>query len=135
MNSTALCRHVFAEVYCAKFTPDGRRVVSASWDAAALLNQIQANPSAYGFTDATDSALLTGHASQADTYVFWDSIHPTTAADALIANAAAVQFAPEPSALALMSLGLAGAALGRWRARRKQATEIGCGIRGTRRQP
>jgi phospholipase/lecithinase/hemolysin len=89
-------------------------------DAATLLNQVQANPTAYGLTNASDSALLTGNASQAGTYLFWDSIHPTTAGDALVANEAVAQLAPEPAGLTLMGLGLAGAALGRWRGRRLQ---------------
>jgi outer membrane lipase/esterase len=101
--------------------PSNPGVIIHSVDAATLLNQVQANPSAYGLTNATDSALLTGNASQAGTYLFWDSVHPTTAGDALIADAAAVQLAPEPGALTLMGLGLAGAALGRWRVRRVQA--------------
>jgi outer membrane lipase/esterase len=89
-------------------------------DTASLLSRIQANPSAYGFTNVTDSALLSGHAHNADGYLFWDSVHPTTQADRLVASAA-VQAVPEPAALTLLSLGLAGAALGKWRMRRVRA--------------
>jgi phospholipase/lecithinase/hemolysin len=86
-------------------------------DTATLLQQVQARPSAYGFTNVTNAALLTGHAGDPG-YLFWDSVHPTTQGHALIA-AAAVQAVPEPAALTLLSLGLAGAALGRRRPRRE----------------
>jgi phospholipase/lecithinase/hemolysin len=93
-------------------------------DVAGLMQKIQANPSAYGFTNATDAALLTGHATDPG-YLFWDSVHPTTQADALVAAAAlqalpeaAIQALPEPASLTLASLGACGFAGCFWRRRK-----------------
>ncbi|MEZ6192264.1 MAG: SGNH/GDSL hydrolase family protein [Phycisphaerales bacterium] len=53
-------------------------------DAGALISDAVANPSAYGFTNVTNAALgLSG--INADEYLFWDTVHPTTAAHNLLA--------------------------------------------------
>jgi phospholipase/lecithinase/hemolysin len=62
-----------------------------------------ANPSKYGFTDVTDSALFSG--SNGTGYLFWDEYHPTTQAQQLIGNLAA-QSVPEPSSVVLLVVGL-----------------------------
>jgi phospholipase/lecithinase/hemolysin len=85
-------------------------------DVSGLLQNIQANPSAYGFTNATDAALLTGHATDPG-YLFWDSVHPTTQADAFIA-ATAVQALPEPASLTLTSLAALGLFGWNWQRRK-----------------
>jgi len=53
-------------------------------DAYSLLNQIIANPSAYGLTNVTGEAL--GASVNPDTYLFWDIEHPTTVGHGLIAQ-------------------------------------------------
>jgi phospholipase/lecithinase/hemolysin len=53
-------------------------------------------------------------------YLFWDSVHPTTHGDALVA-AAALQAVPEPATLTLIWLDLVGVAAMRLRSRRLQA--------------
>jgi phospholipase/lecithinase/hemolysin len=50
-----------------------------------LLNDIVAQPAAYGFTNVTDPGIYYGPA--ADTFLFWDDIHPTTRAHGLVADA------------------------------------------------
>ena len=76
-------------------------------NAQGLLNEIVANPSAYGLVNATAPAcgatpsllctsanLVTPNA--ASTYVFADGVHPTTAAHAIVAQyAASVVLAPQ----------------------------------------
>jgi phospholipase/lecithinase/hemolysin len=59
-----------------------------------LLQNVLANPADYGFTNVTGSAINSSLAGNG--YLFWDAEHPTTAADALIAEVAA-QSIPEPS--------------------------------------
>lgn len=72
-----------------------------------LFEQIEANPLSYGFTNITDSAQgLAG--VDPNTYLFWDDVHPTTAADALLAEAAYddITGVPEPQDFALAAIGL-----------------------------
>ena len=62
-------------------------------DAFTLLQQISANPANFGLTNAT-TACVTPNAEPfscqaVDEYLFWDGIHPTSAAHALVAHEAA----------------------------------------------
>lgn len=67
-------------------------------DLYAKLNQVVADPRAYGLTNATDACVTPNQppfrCAQPDTYVFWDGIHPTKAVHEIVAQeAAAVLFA------------------------------------------
>ncbi len=62
-------------------------------DTAALLAEVQANPTAYGFTNATqncvnaDTGKYANNCSESTVgnYLFWDQFHPTTKAHEMIA--------------------------------------------------
>jgi phospholipase/lecithinase/hemolysin len=62
-------------------------------DAYRLLNDIVGNPSGFGLTNATTACITPNVApffcQAPDTFLFWDGIHPTHAAHALIAAEAA----------------------------------------------
>ena len=93
------------------------------FDTFAALNAIVGNPSQYGFTNATGACYpgdfttpgLTP-CSNPNQYVFWDSIHPTTAADAVLAQEflavvnGPVAVTPEPGSIVLLGTGLVGLA-------------------------
>ena len=97
-----------------------------------LLQQVQANPGAYGFlhTTAVDSCSASNCTSQPlsvqNTYIFNDIIHTTSAFDQLIANDAAGIInanqtipapVPEPVSAAVVLAGLAGLGMTRHRLR------------------
>lgn len=72
-------------------------------DILGLFNAGLQNPAAYGF-DNVDSPVR-GTSNNPDKYVFWDTIHPTTRTDTLIANAAADALGiPEPASIGLVVL-------------------------------
>jgi phospholipase/lecithinase/hemolysin len=54
--------------------------------AFALINAMVANPAAYGFTNVTTPGIM-NFPAPADTYLFWDDIHPTTRAHRHLSDA------------------------------------------------
>jgi phospholipase/lecithinase/hemolysin len=75
-------------------------------DINALFNNILANPAGYGFTDVTSACNATAGCDP-NTFLYWDTEHPTTYADSLVASAAfqALTPTPEPPSVVLIGLG------------------------------
>ncbi len=104
-------------------------------DTFNMLQQVVANPSTYGFTNANTACYsgfvapdIAGTAtvcSDPSSYVFWDSEHLTTAFNALLADRFFQAVVPEPHVLMNFLLGLGVlAAVGRTRRlRRHRAVE------------
>jgi phospholipase/lecithinase/hemolysin len=82
-------------------------------DVYGLLNSVTQDPAAYGLTDVT-TPCFTGFSvcSNPDQHLFWDQIHPTTAADAILASRFQSDLAPvpEPSSIILLGSGITGLA-------------------------
>lgn len=90
------------------------------FDAFTGLHDIVADPAAFGLSNVTDAcadqlASPTCIANNADQYLFWDGIHPTTAGHAVMAGLV-VAALPEPSSWALFGLAFLGLAMSRRRA-------------------
>lgn len=86
-------------------------------DVFGLLDNIVANPAAYGFDNVTGMKIASPDST--DVFLFYDLIHPTTAAHRLLADAAmaAVAPVPEPATVLLIGTGLLGLAMVRRRNR------------------
>jgi phospholipase/lecithinase/hemolysin len=93
-----------------------------AFDAAALLAGALANPAAYGFTNVTDACLAAAICTP-DGWLFWDDVHLTTQAHAMLAAGMrealqAAEPVPEPPVVVLLSSALAFApVLGWWKRR------------------
>ncbi len=76
-------------------------------NAFALVDNMVANPATFGLTDVTSAcAAIAACIAAPNTTLFWDGIHPTTAADKIIAQAA-LRAIPEPATLLLLAFGVA----------------------------
>lgn len=78
------------------------------FDVYTFVNNVVANPGDFGFTNAQDSCLSSQlvPCANPNQYVFWDTFHPTTQADAFIGAAFAASTVPEPGSLTLLVSGL-----------------------------
>jgi cholinesterase len=82
------------------------------YDAAGLLRAMISNPAAYGLSNVTDPCITsTSICSSPNIYLFWDDMHPTTAAHAALANSiaaqtVAAQTVPEPATVTLTLVAL-----------------------------
>jgi phospholipase/lecithinase/hemolysin len=77
-------------------------------DVYGLTESVLNDPSKFGFTNTTTDPVQDNGGTNADGYLFWDIVHPSTAADSLIAGLAV----PEPSSVVLLGIALAGLAVG-----------------------
>ena len=78
-------------------------------DLFSIGQAISANVGSNGLTNVDDACLsLSGICANPDEYLYWDDLHPTTAAHALIADAALATVVPVPAALPLMIFALSG---------------------------
>ena len=60
------------------------------FDVESTFDRLLDEPATFGFTNTTDPAFNNPAATDPDQYVFWDEIHPTAAAHAVLADAAFV---------------------------------------------
>ena len=79
------------------------------FDIYGLGTSIAANPAAFGLVNVTDACGAPSNHCDPATAEFWDGIHPTATAHALIADTFLAEAAvPEPSTWVMMLLGFAG---------------------------
>jgi len=77
------------------------------FNTSNLLDQIEANPSAYGLTNTTDPCFNgTTVCANPNQYLFWDGFHPTTAVDTIVADQFLHAVTPEPSSLLMLGTGV-----------------------------
>jgi phospholipase/lecithinase/hemolysin len=91
-------------------------------DVFSMFNNAIANPAQFGFTNVSDGCMqpvgdlvrdvVVGGVPCAnpDEFIFWDSIHPSARAHALLADAAFAAVVPSPTTLLLIAAGLLAAA-------------------------
>ncbi len=83
-------------------------------DTFNLLNGVISDPLAYGLSDATDPCFANKMVcANPDQFFFWDTVHPTTAGDAIVARQfeASLGQTPEPASILLIGSGISGLVL------------------------
>jgi outer membrane lipase/esterase len=76
------------------------------FDVFGLVHQVQANPAAFGLTNATDACGAAINGCDPAQALFWDAIHPTTRGHQILAQGMLVTAVPEPETYGLMAIGL-----------------------------
>ena len=76
------------------------------FDTWGFITGLVQHPGDFGFSNSTDACGAQA-AADCSQYVFWDGLHPTTATDRLIADAAFAASVPEPPPFALLLAGVA----------------------------
>ena len=77
------------------------------FDDFDLLDGVIADPGAFGLSNVTDACAQFPNCDPSE-FLFWDGIHPTSAAEAIISDAIDSLVVPEPSTLALLGVALLG---------------------------
>ncbi len=75
------------------------------FDTFSLLGAVVADPAAFGFLNATEPCLGIVTCADPGSYVFWDEVHPTARAHAML-GASFTRAVPEPSTWATLAIGL-----------------------------
>ncbi len=87
------------------------------FDTDAVFSEVIANKASYGLTE-TGTACLQDQNCNPNTWLFWDSVHPTARGHQILAEEFREAVVPEPSSMALLAATLFGFAAAR--ARREQ---------------
>ena len=103
------------------------------FDAFGLLDEVVADPNMFGLVNVTD-ACAQFIACDPSQYLFWDGIHPTSAADPIITDAilSLIAEVPEPSTVAVLGVALVGLFLARCRRPAAEAKARDRSVRGGR---
>ena len=91
-------------------------------DVYGMGKELKNVPSAFGITNTTQSALLTGNAASAAEYLYWDAVHPTARVHKILGCGTSAMYltdscpcVPEPYAALLAAIGAGTAFLTRRR--------------------
>lgn len=103
-------------------------------DIATLITEAVASPGEFGLSNASDTCIILGgdSCSTPDEYLFWDGLHPTTAAHALVSELAydRLTSVPLPAALPMFASGFAFFSI--YSRKRGSLTDFSGILRGTK---